>query len=239
MKELIKFSLHDYIRSHKYFPPVSTYLILVSVFYTYKPNPVVDSYAVTALMLYVISSWLCISFLSLDHPVQKQLMILNLKSRARYYVSKLISVWFISVILTIYAFLYPIVFNMFNEPVSMSAGFVSLANHLVLATLGISVASLFSKTLMRSAISSYGGLVLISTISLAALGIYKILPSAIKNIVWLLPPATITQSQLVNWNGKNISELSLFPFVWVSIYSLLIIFLFLKLTKRSRKNDLV
>nr|WP_144921905.1 hypothetical protein [Paenibacillus bovis] len=60
MLELIKYSLHDYVRSHKYFAPISTYIILIIVFYTYKPNPVLDSYAVTASMLYVVSAWLCI-----------------------------------------------------------------------------------------------------------------------------------------------------------------------------------
>ncbi|MDQ0232879.1 hypothetical protein [Metabacillus malikii] len=231
MKELIKYSLHDYIRSYKYFPPVSTYFIFIVIFYTYKPNPVIGSYAVTALILYIVSAWLCISILSLDSSVQKQLMILHMKSGNRYYLSKLMSVWLVAMVLTVYAFLYPIIFDMFKEPVTLSTGLVSLANHSLLATLGICVASLFSKGLMDNQVNSYGGLSLIVTLSIAALGIYNYLPPSFKNIVWILPPAVITQNPLGDWSGESISELTIFPFIWIIIYSVLLVMLFLKLAK--------
>lgn len=234
LKELIKYSLHDYIRSHKYFPPISTFFILIFVFYTYTPNPIIDSYAVTALILYVISAWLCISVLSLDPPVQRQIMILHIGSLNRYYLSKLISVLLISIMLTVYAFIYPIVFNMFNETVTITIGLVSLLNHILLGILGICVASLFSKVITESAVNSFGGLSLIIVISLAALGIYDVLPSFLKNIVWIIPPAASTQSSLINWNGESIMSLSIFPFIWIIIYSMLLLYLFLKLARRSQ-----
>jgi hypothetical protein len=231
LKELIKYSLHDYIRSHKYFPPVSTFFIFIIVFYTYKPNPVIDSYAVTALILYIISAWLCISILSVDQPVQKQLMILHMKSGNRYYLSKLISVWLVTMVLTVYAIVYPIVFEMFKEPVTLSTGFVSFANHILLATLAICVGSLFSKG--DNPVNSYGGLSLTVIISIAALGIYDVLPPTFKNIVWILPPSMITQTPLNDWSGESISELSIIPFSWIIIYSFLLVMLFLKLAKRK------
>lgn len=233
MIELIKYSLHDYIRSHKYFPPVSTFFIFIIVFYTYKPNPVIDSYAVTALVLYVISAWLCISILSLEQPVQKQMMILHMKSGNRYYLSKLILVWLVTMVLTVYAFVYPIIFDMFKEPVTLSTGFISFANHILLATLGICVGSLFSKGLMDNPVNSYGGLSLTVIISIAALGIYDVLPLTFKNLVWILPPSVMTQTPLNDWSGESISELSIFPFIWIIIYSLLLVILFLKLARRK------
>lgn len=233
MKALIKYSLHDYIRSHKYFPPVSTFFIFIIVFYTYKPNPVMDSYAVTALILYVISAWLCISIFSLEQHVQRQMMILHMKSGNRYYLSKLILVWLVTMVLTVYAFVYPIVFDMFREPVTLSTGIVSLANHILLATLGVCVGSLFSKGVMDNLANSYGGLSLTVIISIAALGIYDVLPSTFKNIVWILPPSVITQTPLNDWSGESISELSVFPFVWIIIYSFLLVMLFLKLARRN------
>ena len=231
MKELIKFSLHDYLRSHKYFPPISTFFILVFIQYTYTPNPIIDSYAVTALFIYVISSWLCISVLSLDPPVQRQIMILHGKGRNRYYISKLLSVWLIAVLLTVYSFVYPIIFGMFAEPVTLTIGFVSFANHILLATLGITVASLFSEALMESPVNSYGGLALTIVLSIAALGIHGALPTALKNITWVIPPAVNTQQSLMNWSGENLGDLSIFPFIWIIIYSILLLILFLKLAK--------
>ncbi|MEI3606384.1 hypothetical protein SPD48_11815 [Pseudogracilibacillus sp. SE30717A] len=233
MRELIKYSLFDYLRSHKYFPPVLIFFILIIVFYTYTPNPVIDSYAVTALFLYIVSSWLCLSFLSVDPPVQSQVMILHIGSLNRYYMAKLFCLILISFILAICAFVYPIIFSMFNETVTFTIGFVSLLNHVSLALLGIAVASLFSRVIMKSAINSIGGVALIITISLASLAIYDSLPSPFKNIVWMIPPAVSTQKPLFNWDG-NLSDLSLFPFIWIIIYSILLLFLFLKLVKKFR-----
>lgn len=232
MQELIKYSVQDYFRSHKYFPPISTYIIFIFVFYTYTPNPIIDSYTVTAVVLYIISAWLCISLLSLDSSVQKQIMILTINSRTRYYISKLVAVWLIAMVLAIYAFLYPIIFNLFSEPVTLTIGVISLVNFMLSVTLGVCVASLFSGGLMGSPINSYGGLAFILTISLAAQGIYNILPSIFKSIVWIIPPAMITQSPLRNWTEETFTGLSIFPFIWTAIYSFLILYLFLRLSKR-------
>lgn len=226
--------MHDYIRSHKYFPPIATFFILIFVFYTYTPNPIIESYTATALILYVISAWLCISILSLDPPVQRQIMILHIGSLNCYYLSKFISVLLISIIFTVYAFLYPIVFNMFNETVTLTIGLVSLLNHILLGILGICVASFFSKPITESPVNSFGGLSLIIAISLAAIGIYNVLPSFLKNIVWIIPPAASTQIPLFNWNGESILDLSIFPFIWIFIYSMFLLYLFFKLARRFR-----
>ncbi|GEN88739.1 hypothetical protein MKY30_23190 [Oceanobacillus sp. FSL W8-0428] len=234
MKDVIQYSLHDYVRSHKYFPPISTFFVLILVFYTYKPNPIIDSYAITALFLFVISAWLCLSVLSLDSPVQRQLMILHLGSSYRYYLAKLLTVALIAALLTVFAFLYPIIFNMFSDSVSPAVGFISFVNHLLLAVLGIGVAGFFSKMMMESAINAYGGLVLTIILSIAAPGIENILPASFKYIVWLLPPATITQRPLIQWKGESLSGISYLPFLWIMIYAGIILLLFLILANRRR-----
>lgn len=234
MKDVIKYSLQDYVRSHKYFPPISTFFMLIVVFYTYKPNPIVDSYAITALFLFVISAWLCMSVLSLDSSVQRQLMILHLGSSYRYYLAKLLSVALITVLLTVFAFLYPIMFNMFSGSVSPAVGFISFINHLLLAALGICIAAFFSKVMMDSAINAFGGLVLTIILSIAALGIENILPASFKNTVWLLPPATITQRPLIQWEEESLSSISCLPFLWIGIYTGIILLLFLIMANRRR-----
>lgn len=234
MKELIKYTLHDYLRSQKYFPPVSTFFVLILVFYTYTPNPIIDSYAVTALMLFAVSAWLCRSVLALDVPVQRQIMILHIQSSHRYYISKVIAVWLISMILAVFAFVYPIVFHLFAEPVSLKIGLVSAANHILLATLGISIAAFFSKSIMESTVNAYGGLTLTIILSIAALGIYEALPSFLKYVVWLLPPAVSTQKPLIQWGGEKLGDLPLFPFIWILVYSISLFILFLQVVRRKR-----
>lgn len=233
MIDLIKYTLQDFFRSQKYFPPISTFIIVIFVFYTYTPNPVVDSYAVTALVVYVISAWISVSMLALDPPIQRQLMILHIGSSYRYYLAKIISIWLISILLAIYAFVYPIIFNMFNESVTFTVGFMSILNHILLATLGIMLASLFSKGVMESTVNSYGGLALALILSIAAIGIQKLLPASLENMVWLLPPALMTHVSLLDWTGESISQLELIPFLWIFLYSLILLVTFLSLSKQK------
>lgn len=233
MIDLIKYTLQDFFRSQKYFPPISTFIIVIFVFYTYTPNPVVDSYAVTALVVYVISAWISVSMLALDPPIQRQLMILHIGSSYRYYLAKIISIWLISILLAIYAFVYPIIFNMFNESVTFTVGFMSILNHILLATLGIMLASLFSKGVMESTVNSYGGLALALILSIAAIGIQKLLPAPLENMVWLLPPALMTHVSLLDWTGESISQLELIPFLWIFLYSLILLVTFLSLSKQK------
>ncbi|WP_040979002.1 hypothetical protein [Oceanobacillus jeddahense] len=232
MIEVIKYSLQDYIRSHKYFPPVSTFFVLIIVFYTYKPNPIVDSYAITALFLFVISAWLCMSVLSLDSSTQRQLLILHLKSSYRYYLAKLVTVWLITLLLAVFAFLYPIIFDMFSGSVSVAVGLVSFVNHILLAALGGCIAAFFSKVMMESAINAYGGLAMTIIISIAAMGIENVLPPSIRYITWMIPPATVTQQPLFQWDAGNLSSLPSFPFLWIMIYTGMIMLLFLIIANR-------
>lgn len=233
MKHVMQYSIRDFLRSQKYFPPLLIFILLILVFYTYKPNPVIDSYAVTSLMVYVISAWICVSFLALDSPVQRQLMILHVGGKTRYYIGKLLAIAITSTIIIVFAFLYPIIFGMFKENVSLTVGFISLLNHFMLSLLGISVASVFSKVLMESTINSYGGLALTMTVSFTTIGLYEVLPALFKNLVWVLPPAIITQKPLMNWNGETLSNLDWLPFIWVPFYGLLLIGIFLLLVKRK------
>lgn len=49
MIHLICYLLKNYIRSQKYVAPVIFYIITMLLIYSYKPNPVADSYSVTGM----------------------------------------------------------------------------------------------------------------------------------------------------------------------------------------------
>ncbi|WJH29970.1 hypothetical protein N6H13_04325 [Paenibacillus sp. CC-CFT742] len=50
---LTRYLLRQYIRSQKYFAPVVMYIIAMLLIYSYQPNPVADSYSVTAMLLFL------------------------------------------------------------------------------------------------------------------------------------------------------------------------------------------
>ena len=49
MGSLIHYMLASYTRSYRYFAPMAFMLISVVFIYSYRPNPIMDSYAVTAI----------------------------------------------------------------------------------------------------------------------------------------------------------------------------------------------
>lgn len=116
----------------------------------------------------------------------------------------------------------------------MTVGFVSIVNHILLAALGICIAAFFSSVMMESAINAYGGLALTVILSIAALGIENALPASLKYMTWIIPPATITQQPLFQWEEENLAHLSGFPFLWILIYTGIMMLLFLVMANKRR-----
>jgi len=58
MKGLLHYHFHNYLRSHRYIPPLSLYILSLVINYTYTPNPILDSYSFTSLLLYVFAPFL-------------------------------------------------------------------------------------------------------------------------------------------------------------------------------------
>ena len=77
MGSLIHYMLASYTRSYRYFAPMAFMLISVVFIYSYRPNPIMDSYAVTAAFLFVGSAWLGLNFLNHDQGRQTMLLIVH------------------------------------------------------------------------------------------------------------------------------------------------------------------
>lgn len=84
MKGLIGYFLHSYTVSQRFFGPVAGVIIAVLILYSYKPNPVMSSYSATAVFLFIACAWLGLSFLNHEQAVQKQVVIVQLRSARRY-----------------------------------------------------------------------------------------------------------------------------------------------------------
>lgn len=79
MRSLIAYFLRSYTFSQRYFAPVAGTLIAVLILYSYKPNPVMNSYAASAVMLFVGCAWLGLSFLNHEQAVQRQVAVVHLQ----------------------------------------------------------------------------------------------------------------------------------------------------------------
>ncbi|HAM81823.1 hypothetical protein [Ornithinibacillus bavariensis] len=235
MRNLVKYILHNYFRSNRYFPLLAIFIMMIFISYSYKPNPIVDSYSITALYLFFISALLCVSVFSTESSVQKDVTLIHTGSVPVYYLSKLLSVWLISFVLVLFAFLYPIIFGMFGESVTLQVGFFTFMNHLLLASLGICVGSFFTKDFMKSTINAIGGLWFVLLLSIPFDSLAEMLPVLVRPILWILPPSIHTIKSLESWNQTTVDFNFLLPFIWIIVYCSILLFLFFTLLKKIER----
>lgn len=87
---LTRYLLKHYIRSQKYVAPVIFYIITMLLIYSYKPNPVADSYSVTAMLLFFGADWLGLTVLNTEPAGQYQLLVLHAGSKRKVVFAQLI-----------------------------------------------------------------------------------------------------------------------------------------------------
>jgi len=234
MTQLIYYYLLYYLRSYRFFSPVATFLIFIIVFYTYRPNPAIDSYTVTASALYFIMAWLSLGFFAVEPPIQQQITLIHSKSFLRNYMAKIFTLLLIATALIFVSFLYPIIFHLLDEPLTLKIGLFLFFHHLLASLLGIALASLFQRDLIQSLITSIGGLTLVLLASYVYIAFTPFIPEKIDFLFYLFPPAYKMIEVLMKWNGTTL-EWSLFlPFLHTTIYIGFLFLLSYFLLKRKR-----
>lgn len=115
MNSLIAYMLRSYTRSQRYFGPLAGIVIAVQILYSYKPNPVMNSYAATAVMLFISCAWMGLSFLNHEHPVHRQIAVVHLRSAVKHSVGGILSLAFLTLLLDLILVIYPWVTGHFAE----------------------------------------------------------------------------------------------------------------------------
>ncbi|MEI0740004.1 hypothetical protein VQ056_31045 [Paenibacillus sp. JTLBN-2024] len=117
--------------------PLAATLIAMFLLYTYKPNPVMDSYAVTSVFLFVGSAWLALTFLNHGSPQQEQLHITHIGGMKRYLFSQIMALLVPVAMCMAIFMLYPIAAQMFDRPVRIGEFLLAVGGHLVAGGLAL------------------------------------------------------------------------------------------------------
>jgi hypothetical protein len=203
MKALIAYYLRSYSVSQRYFGPVAGIIIAVLILYSYKPNPVMNSYAATAVILFVGCAWLGLSFLNHEHPVQKQVVIVQLRSARRYSIGGILTLGLLALLMDLIIVIFPVVTGRFNEPPGIDRLLLAFAGHALLAVLGIAV-SLYLQSSWVSRTSYAAGLLLvIITLSIGGGTVAELVPGPV--VPLLLPPVFPVMNAMMNADEWSLS----------------------------------
>jgi hypothetical protein len=230
MNSLIKYSLDNYMRSHRYFPPAAAYLILVVLCYSApRPMPVGSSHAFTAMITFVVAGWFCLTLHNVEDPVQSQITLIHAKNFRRVLHAKFVSVFFLMIPFIIFSLLLPLVIGAYGRMPTSTEFLIGAAVHLLMALLGDSIGCHFIDELVRPMSRAWGGLALVWAISLSGKGLEDFVFTGLKWVAWVLPPAPLAMDLLMG--DDYVSPVLL---IWILIYIAILYCLYIKrMTRRD------
>lgn len=230
MKGLLHYHLHNYLRSHRYIPPLSLYILSLVINYTYTPNPILDSYSFTSLLLFFIMGWFTVTIFHAEDEGQKRITMLHCKNPRKYYRSLFTMGILIGLCLSLISVVYPIVFNAFGvetRGLHLIMGFLS---HFSLSLLSLSLSALFTRELIQNQSNTWWGVLGILVISVSI----STLKDTIDGFIWLFPPLHFSLEIMSSEDHiKSIPGLFWGQFSWIFLYTFLLIGLFFWIMKRK------
>ncbi|CAI6085270.1 hypothetical protein [Cohnella sp. JJ-181] len=145
MLPLIGYHLAYYTRSYRYVAPVIAYVGFLLFIYTLTPNPVMESYAFSAVWLFVVSAWIAFGFADLEPGAQQPVTALHAGSANNYHLSKLLLMTFVGLLLALFAVLYPALAGKFERAPAAGEWIAALFAHAGLFVLGMGISLWFTE----------------------------------------------------------------------------------------------
>lgn len=222
MIALIAYMLRSYTRSQRYFAPFAGLLIMVLMLYSYKPNPVMNSYAATAVMLYIGCAWIGLSFLNHDHPVHRQVTVVHIRSSHKYNVGSILTLAFLTLLLALIVVIYPWITGHFEESPGVYRFILALIGHGLLGVFGIAISLYLQASWVRKSSHSVGIMLVIIILSLGATKISNLVPEFLNVLIWILPPVSPVMDAMLNADNLQFSNL-MFTYVHALLYIVILI----------------
>ncbi|KGR85774.1 hypothetical protein [Lysinibacillus odysseyi] len=233
MKGLLHYQFISYLRSYQYVPPLSLFIILLIVNYTYTPNPILDSYSFTSLMLFFIMGWFTVTIFHVEDPGQKQITLLHSQSLSKYYVSLYLLAALIGLFLSIVAVASPIAFGAFGVKTRILHVLLGVLSHFSLAFLSIGLSAVFTRDIVKKRINTWWGVLSVLVISLSLVA-FKASFLQVKGLIWLVPPVYLPLEMMASDDSLPfIPEVFYWRFGFVFLYGIFFIAIFLLIIKRK------
>lgn len=219
-KALVAYMLRSYSVSQRYFGPLAAMVIAVLILYSYKPNPVMNSYAATAVFLFAGCAWLGLSFLNHEHAVQKQVVIVQLRSARRYSVGGLLALGLLTLLLDMFMVIFPLLTGRFSEPAGLSRILLAFTGHALLGMLGFAISLYLQSSWVSKASHASGLLVILVTLSIGGSKVAELVPGPVVPV--LLPPVYRVMDVMMNADTLPLQAV-LGPYAHALAYIILLI----------------
>ena len=138
MGALIRYHFITYIKSYRYIPPLALYIISLCMNYTYRPNPVLDSFLIRRFSSF--SNHLVYNVaVSRGRFQSRSYYKTSRREKNKYFTSKLISCVLLFTFLSAVSIAYPVLLDMFEVDISTKQMVFGFIIHWTFSLLGMSI----------------------------------------------------------------------------------------------------
>ncbi|MBD8498728.1 hypothetical protein [Paenibacillus arenosi] len=229
---LIRYFLLSFSRTNRYVAPLMLYVLTFTLFYSQKPNPIIGSYAATAVIFLFIAGWFSYAFHESHDRVQEQLALLHTNKMSTYFLSKWGALALMLACLALLTVLYPIAIGAFADSVSFQMGPLAFLIHLEVGLIASGVAQLFQSRFVSSKGMAVSGIIIVFALSLSQNKLAEVLPDMLHVLLWLLPPVKQTVEVIV-----HSAELPIQEMLWTKAVTLgyvaILLFIYVMRMKRT------
>lgn len=231
MNGFIRYQFISYIRSLKFVPPVTVFCAWIFILYAYSGVPILSSYAVSSIAIYLVMTWLAMSIFSIEEDSEKYILFVQLDSKNRYLLGKWSICLIFALMFMVFAILYPILLNLFKGTLSPIHLGLSIYSHFLLAWFGILIGTFFSITSFATRKYAWLSAMFVIVVSIA----YEGLVEKIGMLKWLLilfPPVTHVVKYLNGDDsihiGKDFWLLATWAFIYLVLGAIVVVQMFLR-----------
>jgi len=195
LPHLVWYLLASYIRSYRYFPPLLVFQIGLMLLYANRPNPVMDSYAASSVLVYAVSAWIGAGFHGAIADAQEHIAAVHAGSVRAYLTGKALAALACGLLLSVAAVAWPAASGSFERSPGAGEWLTALLAHAEMSLLGGLAALLLSHPVLKKGTRASAALLLVLILSIARNGVLREIGDGFAPLFWLLPPA----APLVDW----------------------------------------
>jgi hypothetical protein len=163
MTALVQYTVRDFVRSHRFLPPLIVFGVVFATLYAVHPTPVLSSYGATALSMYPLGAWYTAALLGAEDPVQRQVTIVNGGSAGHTHLAKVLTACLLVSPLVLVALLLPAALGFLELPAHQTLlpylG-VGLLAHATATVTGVALGLVWSPPMVQRTGYTFGGILL-------------------------------------------------------------------------------
>ncbi len=157
MSSLLRYQLINYLRTYHYVPPFTIFILCLIVNYTFVPNPILDSYSFTSLLLFFLMGWFTVTLFHAEDEGQKMITTLHTKKTIDYNLGIFIICGLLAFSLSCVSVIYPILIEAFFEKPKLLHILLGFLSHFSLSLLAIALTALFTRELVKNRRNTWWG----------------------------------------------------------------------------------